>query len=66
MASFVDTNVLLYSASTIPQEADKRSTVRAILKRDDLVLSAQVLQEFYVQATCARSRTASLISRRSR
>ena len=51
MASFVDTNVLLYAASTTPEEAGKRSTARAILKRDDLVLSAQVLQEFYVQAT---------------
>ena len=51
MASFVDTNVLLYAASTTPGEAGKRSTARAILNRDDLVLSAQVLQEFYVQAT---------------
>ncbi len=51
MASFVDTNVLLYSASTAPEEAGKRSIARDILKRDDLVLSAQVLQEFYVQAT---------------
>ena len=53
MASFVDTTVLLYAASTIPEEAAKRSIARAILKRDDLVLSAQVLQEFYVQATRA-------------
>ena len=53
MASFVDTNVLLYAASTTPEEAGKRSIARAILKRDDLVLSAQVLQEFYVQATRA-------------
>ena len=51
VASFVDTNVLLYSASTTPEEAGKRSISRGILKRDDLVLSAQVLQEFYVQAT---------------
>ena len=51
MASFVDTNVLLYSASTTLAEAGKRSISRGILKRDDLVLSAQVLQEFYVQAT---------------
>ena len=51
MASFVDTNVLLYAASTTPEEAGKRSIAHAILIRDDLVLSAQVLQEFYVQAT---------------
>ena len=43
----------MYAASTTPEEADKRSIARAILKRDDLVLSAQVLQEFYVQATRA-------------
>ena len=41
MADFVDTNVL----------RDKQAAARAILERDDLVLSAQVLQEFYVQAT---------------
>ena len=40
-----DTNVLMYAASTTPEEADKRSIARAILKRDDLVLSAQVLQD---------------------
>ena len=51
MAAFVDTNVLLYAVSTTSNEADKRVTARAILDRDDLVLSAQVLQEFYVQAT---------------
>ena len=53
MAAFVDTNVLLYAASTVADEADKRRTARAILDRDDLVLSVQVLQEFYVQATRA-------------
>ena len=53
MAVFVDTNVLLYAVSTASDEADKRVTARAILDRDDLVLSSQVLQEFYVQATRA-------------
>ena len=53
MAAFVDTNVLLYAVSTARDEADKRVTARAILDRDDLVLSSQVLQEFYVQATRA-------------
>ncbi len=51
MAAFVDTNVLLYGVSTVRDEADKQVTARAILDRDDVVLSAQVLQEFYVQAT---------------
>ena len=51
MAAFVDTNVLLYAVSTVRDEADKYVTARAILDRDDVVLSAQVLQEFYVQAT---------------
>ena len=51
MAAFVDTNVLLYAASTVGEETAKRLTARAILEREDLVLSAQVLQEFYVQAT---------------
>ncbi|MDD9980158.1 MAG: PIN domain-containing protein [Gammaproteobacteria bacterium] len=51
MAAFVDTNVLLYAASTAGDEAAKRLTARAILEREDLVLSVQVLQEFYVQAT---------------
>ena len=51
MAAFVDTNVLLHAASTVADEAAKRLTARAILERDDLLLSVQVLQEFYVQAT---------------
>ena len=51
MVSFVDTNVLLYAVSTAVDEAVKRSAARSILDRDDLVLSVQVLQEFYVQAT---------------
>ena len=51
MAAFVDTNVLLYGVSTAGDEADKHVTALSILDRDDVVLSAQVLQEFYVQAT---------------
>jgi predicted nucleic acid-binding protein len=48
---FVDTNVLLYSVSRHPREAAKRERAIALLAADDLALSAQVLQEFYVQAT---------------
>jgi len=48
---FVDTNVLLYAVSTAPEEQTKAAIALEILTRDDLALSAQVLQEFYVQAT---------------
>lgn len=48
---FLDTNVLLYSISRAPEEADKRQRAIALLGRDDCALSVQVLQEFYVQAT---------------
>ena len=51
MSAFVDTNILLYAVSTAADEATKSSTAIAILDREDLVLSAQVLQEFYAQAT---------------
>jgi predicted nucleic acid-binding protein len=53
---FVDTNVLLYAVSTAADEAPKAAAARAILEQQDLALSVQVLQEFYVQATRA-SRT---------
>jgi predicted nucleic acid-binding protein len=48
---FVDTNILLYSVSLRLEEAQKAEIAVAILGRDDLCLSVQVLQEFYVQAT---------------
>jgi len=48
---FVDTNLLLYAVSKAPEERDKATTAREILRRRDLALSVQVLQEFYVQAT---------------
>lgn len=51
MPVFVDTNILLYSISRDKAEAPKREVALAILNRDDIVLSLQVLQEFYVQAT---------------
>lgn len=50
---FIDTNVLLYSISRDPAEAIKRERAVGLLRADDLALSAQVLQEFYVQATRA-------------
>ena len=48
---FVDTNILLYAASTAPEEVVKARIARELLESDDLALSVQVLQEFYVQAT---------------
>lgn len=48
---FVDTNVLLYAVSTARTESAKQSAARRLLEADDLALSVQVLQEFYVQAT---------------
>jgi len=48
---FVDTNVLLYAVSTVPAEAAKSSVALSLLDHEDLALSVQVLQEFYVQAT---------------
>ncbi len=48
---FVDTNVLLYAVSTADDERAKAGVARALLEAPDLVLSVQVLQEFYVQAT---------------
>lgn len=48
---FVDTNVLLYAASTSRDEKSKKAVALGLLDCDDLALSVQVLQEFYVQAT---------------
>ncbi|MGR4865335.1 PIN domain-containing protein [Caulobacter sp. LARHSG274] len=51
MPVFLDTNVLIYSISVSPAEAVKRERALVLLDRDDGVVSVQVLQEFYVQAT---------------
>jgi predicted nucleic acid-binding protein len=50
---FLDTNILLYSISRAPQEAEKRMIAELLLDTGDNSLSVQVLQEFYVQATRA-------------
>jgi predicted nucleic acid-binding protein len=50
---FLDTNILLYSISRDPAESVKRERAIELLDEYDLVLSIQVLQEFYVQATRA-------------
>ena len=48
---FIDTNILLYAISRDPEEQDKAARANDVLAARDLVLSVQVLQEFYVQAT---------------
>ena len=47
----LDTNVLLYAASSLPEDAGKRCRARTLLTEPDLAVSVQVLQEFYHQAT---------------
>ncbi|MBE0540200.1 MAG: PIN domain-containing protein [Verrucomicrobia bacterium] len=49
--AFVDTNVLLYAASTHPAEADKRYAARSVLAAGNYGFSVQVAQEFFVNAT---------------
>ncbi|MCH2156115.1 MAG: PIN domain-containing protein [Opitutales bacterium] len=49
--TFVDTNVLLYAICPGESDREKARIAQEILRRDNLVLSIQVLQEFYVQAT---------------
>ena len=48
---FLDTNILIYAVSLAIEDAVKQSIALKILSGSELVLSAQVLQEFYVQAT---------------
>ena len=50
---FVDTKVLLYAASVLPEEEAKRLRARELLAEPNLAVSVQVLQEFYHQATRA-------------
>ena len=49
--AFIDTNVLLYAASSAPEEAAKADIAAALLETLDFGVSVQVLQEFYVNAT---------------
>jgi predicted nucleic acid-binding protein len=46
---FVDTNVLVYAALEDQAHADKRNKAAALLRDEtDIVLSTQVINEFYV------------------
>ena len=55
---FVDTNILIYAVSEHPDEADKQRTALQLLNAEELILSVQVLQEFYWQATHSRRKGA--------
>jgi predicted nucleic acid-binding protein len=48
---FLDSNILLYSISCDPTEAQKHDRAVALIDGGNNALSVQVLQEFYVQAT---------------
>ena len=48
---FVDTNVLLYGVSPLPEDVGKRRRALELLREPDLAVSVQVFQEFYHQAT---------------
>jgi predicted nucleic acid-binding protein len=48
--AFLDSNILLYGFSTAPDHREKRHRAEQLLAKRDWCLSAQVLQEFYVNA----------------
>lgn len=48
---FLDTNILLYAASSAKSEHGKRTKARALLAMEGGGLSVQVQAEFYVNAT---------------
>ncbi len=58
MTRFLDTNVLLYRISDEPHEQGKRDLALQALDSPENVLSTQVLQEFYAQATRSSRRGA--------
>ena len=49
--SFIDTNVLVYAAAGRGNAEAKRERALAVIENEDIGLSAQVLQEFYVTVT---------------
>lgn len=48
---FLDTNVLIYAVSSATEEAEKKEKALELIETRDFGLSAQVLQEFYVNVT---------------
>lgn len=51
MSVFLDTNILIHTISTADSDLAKQAIAIALLERPDCVLSVQVFQEFYTQAT---------------
>lgn len=51
MPRFADTNVLVYAVLSEPSETEKQAIAQELLETEGIVLSVQVLQEFYHQAT---------------
>jgi predicted nucleic acid-binding protein len=49
--AFLDSNVLIYAVSSAPGEAAKKERALELIEETDFGLSAQVLQEFYVNVT---------------
>ena len=49
--SFLDTNVLIYAISSAASESAKKEKALELIEHADFGLSAQVLQEFYVNVT---------------
>ena len=47
----LDTNVLIYAVSSASSEAEKKAKALELIEHADFGLSAQVLQEFYVNVT---------------
>lgn len=54
LSVFVDTNILLYAASGRPADTAKTARARRIVREEEVVISFQVLQEFYANATHPR------------
>ena len=49
--AFLDTNVLIYAVSSAASESAKKEKALELIETIDFGLSAQVLQEFYVNVT---------------
>ena len=49
--AFLDTNVLIYAVSSSVAESGKKERALELIQHADFGLSAQVLQEFYVNVT---------------
>ena len=51
---FLDTNVLVYAIESCGPDPDKTSVAQLLTRRDDVILSTQVLGEFYRVVTSPR------------